>query len=314
MKLQSGFSEGNEGFAKKEKGFNTMSYMTVEQYANRTKKSKRTIYNWMKSGKINSQLQIVNGKPQYVILLDSNEKSLHSNSLNEVKEIEAIHSVNEGESIENESISSDEAFNEGASEDVSINETYSENLIETFQQMYEDYKLLAEKNIDLAREAGASKFLTTSEELTKNQYFETLQENKTLLQKVTKLETIESFIKEELQELKEEKKFATKSLENKEHQLNSYIKQTEELNKIIVNKELELKDLKIEVGNQEKIIQDLNAENKELASLLSQANSEIESLKAQNVKYEEALETKKAKIEELNKEKDFRILGFKITR
>lgn len=146
-----------------------MRKVHISDYANEQGVSTKTVYDWVGKGKVRHIKEKGERHTTTYILVDEEEDQVKHQVLRS---------------------------NTGKEQNISLQEVLAETLetpvnkefIETIGRFHDDYKLLAERNVELAELAGQTRLLMDSEHKTKEEYFKAIQENAVLKAKVETLQ------------------------------------------------------------------------------------------------------------------------------
>ncbi|MEW5819494.1 MAG: hypothetical protein AB1782_04830 [Cyanobacteriota bacterium] len=172
-----------------------MKNLSVSEFAKLMDVSPVTVYRWIDKGKVNFITELIDDREVKRIIvtddvINSNKHVLNSNN-EHVKTINkpVITEIQPEENTSNENVNS------------TNNNT---QLLQLLNKMYEDFSKIADDNRYLAELAGQTKLLTDSEEKTKEQFFQLVQENKTLIKLNSKLEVENELLKEKIDHIQKE--------------------------------------------------------------------------------------------------------------
>lgn len=159
----------------------SLKKVSVEDYAKLIGVSAKTVYRRIDRGQIETCKDVVNNKEVTRIMVDEEDivdgkLANQSNSTGMTEPFSMINTTN------------------GTDEN---NFGVSEKYLDLLRQLYEDNQYLSEL-------AGQAKLLSDSENKTKQEYFQLVQENRTLLEQKIKLETKNEVLEEQLEASKGE--------------------------------------------------------------------------------------------------------------
>lgn len=163
-----------------------MQRLTVAEYARRTGKNESTVRKWINTGQLKTSTEVINNRKVTVILVEDSFESVQDDTGSVLPDRTGM--------IQDHQKSSPEPLYGDF-----VQKMYEDNM-----NLVQDIKNYADSIKEYAEKAGQAKLLTVSEEKTKEQFFQTQQENKSLVTENASLKKEVDLLKDQLKDLKVE--------------------------------------------------------------------------------------------------------------